>query len=73
MSGKSVLSAFCAVSFTLNNDEGHVKNVMFTIPSNRWPMCSEDLIALNTYIFMELNVPISDFVLLSAIPIEDFI
>ena len=73
MTGKSIISVFCAVSYTKDDGESNVKNVIFNPKSNHWPMNSDDMIDLNTYIYMELNVPAGKFVLLSAFPIEDFI
>lgn len=73
MTGKSFISVFCAVSYDAEDGSSHVKNIVFNPKNNRWPMSSEDMVDLSTYIYMELNVPVGQFVLLSAFPIEDLI
>lgn len=69
---QSSISYLCAVSYTDENGGG-VKNVVYNPHSNKYPPTSNDLIDLNTHIFMELNIPVGKFVLLSIIPVEDIV
>ena len=64
------VSYICVVSYNDATGDG-VKNVMYNPHSNQYPPTSNDLIDLNTHIYMELNVPFGKFVLLNIIPVVD--
>lgn len=68
---RKTITYFCVVSY--NDEEGNalMRNVVFNPKSNTYPPTSNDMVDLNTYIYMQVNVPNGQFTLLNIMPIVD--